>query len=102
ARHRPHSPPLLPYTTLFRSLFVAEVVLHDRVAGRQGSATVAEQDLGAEVRLEVGDAAVGVPVVLVPEGAGAANVAVPLLDVAQRSEEHTSELQSRFDSVCRL
>src|SRR5699024_6385187 len=64
-------------------LLVAEVVLHDRVASRQGSATVAEQNLGAEIRLEVGDAAVGVPVVLVPEGAGAANVAVPLLDVAQ-------------------
>src|SRR5699024_6983715 len=64
-------------------LLVAEVVLHDRVAGRQRPATVAEQDLGAEVRLEVGHAAVGVPVVLVPEGAGAAHVAVPLLDVTQ-------------------
>src|SRR5699024_4341183 len=64
-------------------LGVAEVGLHDRIASRQGSASVAEQNLGTEVRLEGGDAAAGVPVVLVPEGAGAATVAVPLLDVAQ-------------------
>src|SRR5699024_8956652 len=64
-------------------LLVAEVVQHDRVVRRQGYPSVAHQNLGTEVRLEVRDAAVGVPVVLVPEGAGAANVAVPLLDVAQ-------------------
>src|SRR5207249_5245 len=56
--------PLLPYTTLFRSIYVEH-------AGRAGVFTVQDKD-----SLEV------------------------LAD--QRSEEHTSELQSRFDLVCRL
>src|SRR5699024_12063757 len=33
---------------------------------------------------------------------GAAQPARPAVEVAARSEEHTSELQSRFDLVCRL
>src|SRR5207249_5812592 len=36
------------------------------------------------------------------DDADVAHVAVLLVRVALRSEEHTSELQSRFDIVCRL
>src|SRR5699024_6995847 len=43
-------------------------------------------------------------VVQLIELAGAVHVSEPVLDYIQalRSEEHTSELQSRFDLVCRL
>src|SRR5437868_13976781 len=70
---RPPRSTLFPYTTLFRS---------DR---RRSSASVSP--------------AVKTPVEL--HGPPAAR-ADELIDVARRSEEHTSELQSRFDLVCRL
>src|SRR5438067_9803336 len=71
---RPPRSTLFPYTTLFRSLPEAEV------ASRLG-------DLGRELHY----AARGIdPRPLIPR-------ALP-----PRSEEHTSELQSRFDLVCRL
>src|SRR5699024_11291261 len=38
----------------------------------------------------------------VTPGDGPQEVHVVLLDNGRRSEEHTSELQSRFDLVCRL
>src|SRR5699024_12264658 len=46
----------------------------------------------------------GLPPVLLHQaaGAGAAIQLVDLVQRPQRSEEHTSELQSRFDLVCRL
>src|SRR5207249_9822996 len=93
--------PLLPYTTLFRSRFVI-------------------RDDGEVIDLATGH---GVVLTIAAAGGGAdqARWAVrchalhtlchpaiaPLLDYgalgeSQRSEEHTSELQSRFDLVCRL
>src|SRR5699024_11496076 len=75
-------PTLFPYTTLFRS------------GGGHGSPEVADHADHQGLVEVVGD------VVLV----GPAEV--DLHQVAQgvkpRSEEHTSELQSRFDLVCRL
>src|SRR5437588_6834050 len=75
---RPPSSTLFPYTTLFRS---------DRVVreGRLGQLL----DALAEV----------------PESQGAAPkvwARLATADVARRSEEHTSELQSHSDLVCRL
>src|SRR5690606_41226448 len=80
---RPATSALFPYTTLFRSLVVT------------GTVTASEHD-------DVGDISF-------------ARVRVPALDeghdllgehrgdrVAARSEEHTSELQSRENLVCRL
>src|SRR5699024_11502762 len=88
---RPPCPPLFPYTTLFRSLQV--------------------DALGVAAALEVEDA-VGAPAVLVVADQLAAGVGGQggLAGAGQaeedgglmRSEEHTSELQSRFDLVCRL
>src|SRR5699024_12348614 len=70
--------PLFPYTTLFRSgaLLLSGQPRPDRGALRQSG--------GAGRPDGVGD------------GAGS------LLRHRHRSEEHTSELQSRFDVVCRL
>src|SRR2546428_4049383 len=74
---RPPRSTLFPYTTLFRSLS------HERVG-------VGVRDLsGAGFHAEIGD--------LVPRGQD--RHARPAVD---RSEEHTSELQSRSDLVCRL
>src|SRR5690349_22331170 len=84
----PSSPTLFPYTTLFRSPL--EAGLDERVDGG-GLAEGGEQVLA---RLERRAAQQGRrPALLLPG----------VLDVdEQRSEEHTSELQSRRDLVCRL
>src|SRR5699024_12444884 len=75
----PHPPParspLFPYTTLFRSAVPGEVL------GLEGDA-----DLGLEYHRH----GLGV-------GRDEEHRVLP-----ERSEEHTSELQSRFDLVCRL
>src|SRR5699024_11809556 len=85
----PPSGLLFPYTTLFRSVGRVD---DDRLRGDPGLPRplgVPEhpvEDVGDDIPLEPG-----------PEGAR------PGRDPARvRSEEHTSELQSRFDLVCRL
>src|SRR5437773_7472868 len=76
----PHPPPspLFPYTTLFRSNHIGSGRLEFSHAG---SDKVAE-DRG----IDVAQGAVG----------------ADLPDYQLRSEEHTSELQSHHDLVCRL
>src|SRR2546430_12423223 len=81
---RPPRSTLFPYTTLFRSLLVIAVVA-DRLVGHAVlDAPVDRADLEEVIRIEihVGDVAVW------PRHA--------------RSEEHTSELQSQSNLVCRL
>src|SRR5437868_15053678 len=70
--------PLFPYTTLFRSL----------VGHRLGFEQRRQE---AHARLRGVDECLRAPVLAVEPGG-----------VDERSEEHTSELQSRFDLVCRL
>src|SRR2546422_7750521 len=78
---RPPRSTLFPYTTLFRSLDV-EYDLHQ---------------VGADVRDLREDPAGN------PEGGGTERLADREADEARsRSEEHTSELQSRLHLVCRL
>src|SRR5438270_4879401 len=75
--HRPLLSPLLPYTTLFRSVEDPRAFL-----------------LGI---LE------GDPLVGLFEGQGfARHRKAPRVDLLRRSEEHTSELQSQSNLVCRL
>src|SRR5207249_6822623 len=89
-----------PYTTLFRSE-AGDVRAHRRVeaadpADRRGrvlDAVPACEVLGREERIAVDERG------LVGRHA-VDRAAVRVED--QRSEEHTSELQSRFDLVCRL
>src|SRR2546429_4514270 len=82
---RPPRSTLFPYTTLFRSLGDAVGAL-DRIAFLDG-AVVAEEHGADVVLFEVED--------------HADDVAGELQQLA-RSEEHTSELQSRLHLVCRL
>src|SRR2546425_8673543 len=77
---RPPRSTLFPYTTLFRSLPPADCPAFDR------------QEVLEPVVAEAGS--------VLEQGVGA--VGLVGHDVAQRSEEHTSELQSLAYLVCRL
>src|SRR5690349_23292038 len=84
---RPPSSTLFPYTTLFRS----DVDYAHEIAG----------ELGYPVLLKATAAGGGIGIVRVNRPAEMAN-AIRSAGSAARSEEHTSELQSRRDLVCRL
>src|SRR5438874_8045198 len=77
---RPPRSTLFPYTTLFRSV-------PGRSCGRSGEPS---RTRGAGGRMDIRP----------PPGAGAARGTY--FKPRARSEEHTSELQSRRDLVCRL
>src|SRR5437868_11656103 len=84
---RPPSSTLFPYTTLFRS---------DGGVERGGVAQ-------AGVEVAGGEGAGHGPRRAAARGGGAADDrGLALVLGPHRSEEHTSELQSRFDLVCRL
>src|SRR3712207_7150314 len=78
---RPPRSTLFPYTTLFRSL--------------------AAQHLRQRVELQP-HAQLANPLVRLDEGAADVAILDQRLGVGDRSEEHTSELQSRQYLVCRL
>src|SRR5690606_40706901 len=85
----PRNPTLFPYTSLFRSDFLHEVDV------------VRDHDHAALVRLEElaqPDDRVGVEVV----GGLVEDHRLGAREQDARSEEHTSELQSRENLVCRL
>src|SRR3712207_7322547 len=92
---RPPRSTLFPYTTLFRSLDQRQPRVERQVARRAVVVDVLALDvLEGEVRQPVGrDAAV--------DQARDRRMLEPREDAA-RSEEHTSELQSRQYLVCRL
>src|SRR2546430_8924389 len=80
---RPPRSTLFPYTTLFRSVEVEGV----RALGLQPDVGEAAQHAAGRGEI-LADLARGVPVLAV--------------EAAERSEEHTSELQSQSNLVCRL
>src|SRR3712207_8990560 len=82
---RPPRSTLFPYTTLFRSLA-------DRV----------DQRLGFTARLDDGHLRLGHQLLRRPRRLAPARRRPPLRPRSARSEEHTSELQSRQYLVCRL
>src|SRR5690606_41630625 len=92
---RPPSPPLFPYTTLFRS-----------VAGSKTAAGCPDTDLDsvadAEDRCPSEAGAVAMQGCPDRDNDVVADIDDACPDVAGRSEEHTSELQSREKLVCRL
>src|SRR5438105_11384787 len=79
---------LFPYTTLFRSDFINSVI-----RAESGFNNRAVSKKGAQGLMQ-----------LMPQTASQLGVANSKLSAASaaRSEEHTSELQSRVDLVCRL
>src|SRR3712207_8667433 len=88
---RPPRSTLFPYTTLFRSQLEGPVVLGDNVWVSPG--------------VYVGSYSVVAPDVSVGEGASITGSTIDKsssIGEEARSEEHTSELQSRQYIVCRL
>src|SRR3989442_7112343 len=81
---RPPRSTLFPYTTLFRSLRPGGVVRAQQVVGVRGRVS----EVGRRHRRTAGP---------FPR-----QLALPELEPRLRSEEHTSELQSRPHLVCRL
>src|SRR5699024_12351181 len=85
----PPTSPRFPYTTLFRSRLAARIVQHlDGAAVQTGRPAGDRQSQAGPAR-----------------GIGRSAALEPFEDPGpflSRSEEHTSELQSRFDLVCRL
>src|SRR2546430_8026613 len=88
---RPPRSPLFPYTTLSRSLEELAVRRehHDAVGGRD----LLGRPVHAAVHEPVAEVDLGHPRVAVANVPAAGE---------QRSEEHTSELQSQSNLVCRL
>src|SRR5436190_13960761 len=90
---RPPTSTLFPYTTLFRS----QHAIDQRATGggAQRHADPAAVGAGASRELEPGRLEARVDIELTAR-------ARDLVDRVVRSEEHTSELQSHSDLVCRL
>src|SRR5256885_10770167 len=88
---RPPRSTLFPYTTLFRSLYPLHTVFHVRrvfaatYQAVSGSGTRGVEELTRQTK-----------------EMGAANSSGPGSTPPARSEEHTSELQSPCNLVCRL
>src|SRR5438067_8387989 len=97
---RPPRSTLFPYTTLFRSAPDGHTALS---AGLNGMLKLWDLTTGQELRTLRGHAGWVSSVAFAPDGrtavSGGGDNTLKLWD---RSEEHTSELQSRFDLVCRL
>src|SRR5260370_16030307 len=89
---RPRRSPLFPYTTLFRSLIVNQARLF-------AERDAAGADIGRRFPQTVGLSAIDDHVTAVVLG-GAIRSRVG--EAGLRSEEHTSELQSHLNLVCRL
>src|SRR5207249_6568140 len=89
----PPTPTLFPYTTLFRSSTQAPISFNGLISGLDTSSVITgllaiqQAQINAVTRKQT--------------NVQAQQTAYKQLE-AQRSEEHTSELQSRFDLVCRL
>src|SRR5690242_20952205 len=86
-------PPLFPYTTLFRSLTPGLIDLHAHVFPYGSGIGIPADELvpfqATTTLVSAGDA-------------GANNIAAFRRAIVGRSEEHTSELQSHVNLVCRL
>src|SRR5206468_10712117 len=95
-RRRPPSSTLFPYTTLFRSDRVGAVARAD--GRRHRPRQHIHVPLAGLARVERHDR----DAVAVALGARGLALQVAHHGSAVRSEEHTSELQSRSDLVCRL
>src|SRR5206468_12971708 len=88
---RPPRSTLFPYTTLFRS------------PGTPARPAPASRQRAQRVQIGFDELVLRVDLERLAPQLGRELAAAPLVrDVPERSEEHTSELQSRSDLVCRL
>src|SRR5207248_6688371 len=97
----PPAAPLFPYTTLFRSLRRARLrIHHDRAPEERRGEGIP----GSARRVPGTGAAAGTDATQTfhPGTASPCQTGRPPEVTTPRSEEHTSELQSPYDLVCRL
>src|SRR5699024_12575339 len=96
SRLRPHPPPTrFPYTTLFRSptgWIIVSLLAFFWMLKLNEPMTMPSQRCSKLLSMMIGHPLLRPALYVVKKG----------LRIAVRSEEHTSELQSRFDLVCRL
>src|SRR5699024_11727375 len=93
---------LFPYTTLFRSHFMNEGLFQKNI-GLEHSFEIVERLANQLVRLAVVDESFTHSALLRERASSTSiggKIAIPHAQPETRSEEHTSELQSRFDLVC--
>src|SRR5207247_8686331 len=94
----PPTPPLFPSTTLFRSYAVsgasANATTHASMPRHSQTAAATPVHVRGKSSIAAST--------LMLASASSAPLAIPVASIKVRSEEHTSELQSRVDLVCRL
>src|SRR2546429_4667082 len=95
---RPPRSTLFPYTTLFRSALILRVSPHERLVRKSAEAVL--QARRHRVRRS-GLASAGLAA-CADDGVAVGDDRDQLTATPSRSEEHTSELQSRLHLVCRL
>src|SRR5688572_32667767 len=91
---RPPTPTLFPYTTLFRSLAATHHRHPACAEWRPGASPLAARARAIPTRTPASPVRLGLDVAM-PRGPQSATA-------VRRSEEHTSELQSQSNLVCRL
>src|SRR5688572_32203567 len=92
---RPPRPPLFPYTTLFRSFDMKNELTFRSAAGFAAIASSPSVSLVFDTTFLDGDD-------LDDDGDSDVSSAITTCSDVNRSEEHTSELQSQSNLVCRL
>src|SRR5207249_10002679 len=92
----PPPSPLFPYTTLFRSRLTSW--RRPASAAASSPKPISRDDARSEAAADLSGSTVTPRPSSSPAGRGASRPP----SRGKRSEEHTSELQSRFDLVCRL
>src|SRR5207249_11405322 len=97
----PSTSTLFPYTTLFRSAAQTLTTSEFWVEDNAPAATLALYGSVTQVLQALSSSSADIVVIDKPAADGIAK-ANSAFKVQGRSEEHTSELQSRFDLVCRL
>src|SRR5690606_41786559 len=96
---QPPVAPLFPYTTLFRSLGALDVISKDSLNRVELSKVMASIHIAQKVKAAAEEPMTDNKLTYGPE------TPLPEIrprEVTARSEEHTSELQSRENLVCRL
>src|SRR3712207_8198245 len=86
---RPPRSTLFPYTTLFRSIFLLSSLGAEFLPALEEGNLWVRATMPGTISLEEGNATVN-------------RIRGALMEFPERSEEHTSELQSRQYLVCRL
>src|SRR2546430_7138497 len=87
---------LFPYTTLFRSILINLLSNAVKFTRDGGQITVRARIVNQHVNVAFEDTGIGIP------REALRNLGKPFEQVESRSEEHTSELQSQSNLVCRL